>query len=66
MMYLTAIRCRACGARVKYAHGGPDVPIDQEAPWPNDVQYCPNCREPYPDDLAVVTEEVANIKYDRN
>lgn len=62
MIYLTTLRCKECGNGTTIAHDGPDVPIDQEAPWPDDVQLCPECGTFYPDDLALVIEEVANAE----
>lgn len=60
LLYLTTLCCNECGNRTTYAHDGPRVPIDQEAPWPDDVQLCPECGTYYPDDLGEVTVEVAN------
>lgn len=60
-LYLTTLGCFNCGDETTYAHEGSDVPVDQEAPWP-EVKYCPACQEPYPNDLAVVMDEVAEAK----
>lgn len=56
-LYLTTLRCSGCEGETVVAHGGPKVPRDHDAPWPN-VDYCPQCGEPYPDDLGVVMTEV--------
>lgn len=56
VLYLTTVECRE-GHRRTFAHQDAWVPADQEAPWP-DVAFCPLCREPYPDDLAVAITEV--------
>jgi hypothetical protein len=61
VLYVTKVRCQVCGGAHNYAHQGPPTPIDQDAPWPNDLEYCPLCASGYPDDLAVVIEEVREI-----
>ncbi|MFD1515829.1 hypothetical protein [Halomarina rubra] len=62
VLYLTTLRCKECGNGTTYAHEGPNTAIDQEAPWPENPVLCPECGTFYPDDLAVVIEEVANAK----
>jgi hypothetical protein len=61
-LYLTTLRCDECGNRTTYAHEGANVPIDQEAPWPDDVKLCSECGYYYPDDLGLVIDEIANAE----
>lgn len=61
VLYLTTVGCPGCGAETTFAHEGPNVPIDQETPWP-DAEFCPACSEPYPEDLGAAMTEVANAE----
>lgn len=61
VLYLTTIRCKECGNGTTYAHMGPNVPLDRETPWPDDVQLCPECGTHYPDDLGEAIEEVSSL-----
>lgn len=64
ILYLTTLGCPDWGDHdTTFAHRGPAVPIDQKAPWP-DVNRCPVCGTPYPDDLgAAVVEQHEAVTY---
>lgn len=61
VLYLTTLRCNECGNDTTYTHEGPEVPVDQEAPWP-EVTACAVCGEFLPDDLGAITVEVAEAE----
>lgn len=57
ILYLTRLMCGECEESTKLAHEGPWVQLDQDPKWP-DATHCPQCGEPYPDDLGVAVMEV--------
>lgn len=61
VLYLTSVQCEMCQRFHTFAHEGPPVPLDQDAPWP-DVDLCPHCGSEYPDDLAEVITEVTEAE----
>jgi|GEM_PF-5449592 len=56
-LYLTTLWCGSCEESVIFAHEGEPTSLDEDAPWP-DVDVCPKCMEPYPEDLGVVVGDV--------
>lgn len=59
-LYLTTYECYECRVEMTYAHEGPRVPIDMEAPKPN-VTNCPNCTAVYAPTRDIVEVREGNV-----
>lgn len=60
-LYVTELLCSHCERSVDFAHRGPSVPVDQDAPLPS-VSHCPLCAAEYGDlESAVIQTREAEI-----